>query len=446
LPDVTRLDSRAIANCVVEEVWNKDDHSRVNRLLNEECVFVDAGRSARPAPLRLVDLVNTYKAFVPDLTLRISRQTPEGSRLKTDWEGTGRHFGMVNGLPPTGRQITLGGQIVTDARKGGRVVKGVWDRSSLLRQVGVSSSDENRLRAPRDKELVMRARYDADGVPLLLFPTMSLPGWLTWKRVSDALTGRTPVITFQMFATRRAFEHVAEKGYRLERENDLLRDTLGLHGMTGPYDIVGHSIGGLLALHFALTSPELTRSMTLIEPGLPWLLAATGSLDDEISNALSWRRTFYRRISPERYARFLQQTYREEGYDPKRSPRWPLLCAYRGNMAYRESVLRHRDQPKRLRSLRCPVLLIQGSSSDPFHHAVIRQLRASIPHASFVEMSGGHAPHYGAGTATFISHLTRFLSAQSLPFRTRLEPRPQQLRTRVAYRPAGSAAREEYTP
>jgi 3-oxoadipate enol-lactonase len=410
-----RLDARSVAQAIVEEVWNSDDHWRVRRLLTESCVFDDAGRSVRPAPLRLVDLVNTYKAFIPDLTMRICRQTAEGSRVTTDWEASGRHVGRVSGLPSTGRRIFVRGRLLTDDRHGGRLVRGTWDGAGLLKQVGAHRLARNRVRLPPARQLALRARYDVGGVPLLLFPTMSLPGWLTWKRVSDAFLTKAPVITFQLSANRRAFERVPVAGYRLSRENRCLRHTLEHHGTTPPYDIVGHSIGGLLALDFALNYPELTRSLTLIEPGLRWLLAATGPLNEDIASGLTWRRSCYGPISPARYARFLQATYREEGYDPRHSPRWPLMRAYRANMAYRLSVLRHHDQPDRLRRLHCPVLLVQGRASDSFHHAVMHVLRTLVPHATFLELPGGHVPHYGAGATPFIGALTAFVSSHARP-------------------------------
>jgi pimeloyl-ACP methyl ester carboxylesterase len=169
-----------------------------------------------------------------------------------------------------------------------------------------------------------------------------------------------------------------------------------------------------LALDFAMDHPEQVRSLTLIEPGLAWLLAATGSIDSALKRVIRHRMSCYAMpLTRARYARFLRETYGEEGYDPRRSPRWRMMCAYMGNMRFRSALFAHVDRAERLAAFRCPVLLIQGRNSDPFHRAVMSALRARMPGARFVEMPGGHVPHYGAGVVPFLRLLEELHASSS---------------------------------
>ena len=397
---------------IFDEIWNEDDHGHLRELVGRECGFDDLPTgSRRSPPLLLLDLVNAYKAFVPDLRFQVVAQIQERRTVVTYWSAEGTHGGVALGVYPTRRRVRLHGALVARLTPRGNVasVHGSWDVRGFSQQVGVDCADLERMLAPGENSVPLRAIHECPGRPLLFFPTMSLPGWITWKRFIDALRGQRPVITYECLATRRALERQYPQSYALQDENRALRAALDASGCHGPYDIVGHSAGGTLALDFALEHPAEVRSLTLIEPGLAWLLSATDSIDPELRRFIAHRLTCYAgRLTRARYAAFLRETYGDANYDPTRSPRWPLLCAYMHNMRFRRALFTHVDDPERLRSLRCPVLLIKGQASDPYHRAAMHVLLRWIRDAELVEMPGGHVPHFGAGAAPFLALLERF--------------------------------------
>src|SRR5688572_6716398 len=278
---------------IFDSLWNNDDHSRLAELVGSACVFDDVDVAAhRPAPLLLLDLINVYKAFVPDLRFHIDAVVKERQHVVTYWSAEGRHCGMELSVRPTGRRIRLRGALLMTMTPRGAVerVRGLWDVRGFTQQVGISLRAFQRILVPAEDDVRLRAVYQQPGVPLLFFPTMTLPGWITWKRSFDALRTRRPVINYQMVANRWAFEHKQMPAdYTVKTENRSLYRALARSGTEGPYDVVGHSAGGTLALDFALDHPEQVRSLTLIEPGLSWLLAATGAVDRRLQRLIQHR-------------------------------------------------------------------------------------------------------------------------------------------------------------
>lgn len=398
---------------ILDEVWNNDDHGRLPELAADGSVWDDVDAYAGShAPSSLPDIVDAYKAVVPDLSFRVLEQVREASRVITCWRAEGVHAGRAARVMPTLRRVTLHGTLAATASRRGTntCVRGTWDVRGFVAQVGVAESEFVRLLCPADDEVKLRSSDAASGMPVLLFPTMSLPGWVTWKRTIAGLQATRPVISYQLLANRWAFQQrQVPTGYTLKAENRALLTALDRAGWQEPFDLVGHSAGGLLALDYALDHPTRVRSLTLIEPGLTWLVAATGGIDAELRRHLDWRTASYTgRMTAARYAAFLRATYLEKGYEPTASPRWPMLRAYMHNMRFRQSLLQHTDDPDRLRRLHCPVLVIQGRDTDPLHRAVTVALRRLLPAIEVVEMPGGHVPHYGSGAEPFLAILNRF--------------------------------------
>jgi len=63
----------------------------------------------------------------------------------------------------------------------------------------------------------------------------------------------------------------------LNQEGSLFADEVALinaitSDFDGPFHLVGHSYGGAVAFHLAMTTPEKIKSLTLIEPMLGWVL------------------------------------------------------------------------------------------------------------------------------------------------------------------------------
>lgn len=113
-------------------------------------------------------------------------------------------------------------------------------------------------------------------------------------------------------------------------------------------------------------------------------------------------------MTEEAYAGFLEATLNMPGYDPKNSPRWPLLWAYRGNVRFRPYLYAHSDTLARVRSAGFPVLLVGGRDSDELHRMILDILGGHFRDCRTIELPGGHAPHYWEGMPAFLDALAGF--------------------------------------
>ncbi len=62
----------------------------------------------------------------------------------------------------------------------------------------------------------------------------------------------------------------ASSGYDLDTQAQDLQAVLAHHGMDqGPVDVVGHSMGALIALHYTLQNPDRVRRLVLVDAPMP---------------------------------------------------------------------------------------------------------------------------------------------------------------------------------
>ena len=78
-----------------------------------------------------------FTAF-PDMHFRIEDMLTEGDKLVARWSAHGTHTGELMGIPPTGKQVSLGG-IAIDRFENGQSVElwEIFDQLGLLQQLGV---------------------------------------------------------------------------------------------------------------------------------------------------------------------------------------------------------------------------------------------------------------------------------------------------------------------
>jgi steroid delta-isomerase-like uncharacterized protein len=82
----------------------------------------------------VLDMLSAFS----DRQVKIADQVVAEDRVVTRWQATGVHAGEFNGIPATGRRVSLTG-ISIDRIAGGRIVESweVTDDAGLLRQLGV---------------------------------------------------------------------------------------------------------------------------------------------------------------------------------------------------------------------------------------------------------------------------------------------------------------------
>ena len=110
-----------------DEVWNRAD------LAVADAIFDDAYAAHEKA------FVPIIRAAFPDSHHTIEDLIAEGDKVVTRFTWTGTHRGEFEGIPPSGRRISVGG-IWIHRLEGGRIVEGrdwgLVDWMSLLRQLG----------------------------------------------------------------------------------------------------------------------------------------------------------------------------------------------------------------------------------------------------------------------------------------------------------------------
>ena len=133
-------DGRLVARWLLEEPW-KGNWSVLERHVSASYVGQDLAESASavgPAGLRAS--LERYVSAFPDGRITVDEQVATGSHVTTRWTLTGTHTGELDGLPPSGKQVTVSGITVSRLDRDLVVEEWrSWDRLGLLVQLGAIS-------------------------------------------------------------------------------------------------------------------------------------------------------------------------------------------------------------------------------------------------------------------------------------------------------------------
>jgi steroid delta-isomerase-like uncharacterized protein len=131
--------NNALVKRAVEEVWNQGNYAVLNELVSSNIVIHS------PTPGGEIHGVEGIKHFYgalrdafPDIHFTIDDQIAQGDRVVTRWTAQATHSGEYQGIPATGKQISIMG-IDIDRIANGRVVEcwPVMDELGLLQQLDV---------------------------------------------------------------------------------------------------------------------------------------------------------------------------------------------------------------------------------------------------------------------------------------------------------------------
>lgn len=239
----------------------------------------------------------------------------------------------------------------------------------------------------------MQVKVTGDGKPLVLVPG-GLTGWLSWENHAGYLSKTRKIILVQLLNVQYGFENRRlPTRYSVKMESQALASTLDELGLSAAVDIAAWSYGALVTLDYALDNPNRIRSLVLIEPPANWVLHALGKVDSEAQQNEATLRMLHGDISEEKLEQFLCAVgFCPPGQSPRSLPQWPLWVQYRQALRNSPAVLAHKDELKRLRAFRRPVLLVKGTGSAKFLHQIIDALSTELPRTQVVEMPAGHAP------------------------------------------------------
>jgi pimeloyl-ACP methyl ester carboxylesterase len=234
--------------------------------------------------------------------------------------------------------------------------------------------------------------------PLVLFLGEILSGCTSWRRHGQALAAQG----WRCWGINTVLASYAEQGQRppqpwsIPRESEALAEAFAQMGIERAH-LIGWSLGGSIALDFALGNMERVQSLVLVEPKAGWVLRRSGVAATNPADIEVVRQFADKEITERELAQFMRMAgLVAPGEDPRQSRAWPVAFAHRQALSSAHLVAAHDDDPERLRHLKVPTLLIRGTHSTPGDRAAVEALAKHIPGATVAELPGNHACHLTA--------------------------------------------------
>lgn len=109
----------------------------VDELVSPDFIWHGPGGRVITGAAGLKELVGTYRRAFPNLTVAIEEQVAEGDRVATRFTASGTHDGELDGVAPTGREVTIAA-LNTCRLDRGRFAE-VWevfDEMAMMQQIG----------------------------------------------------------------------------------------------------------------------------------------------------------------------------------------------------------------------------------------------------------------------------------------------------------------------
>ncbi|MGQ0623511.1 MAG: ester cyclase [Sporichthyaceae bacterium] len=134
------MSNEAVITRWIEEFINKANEAVAEEIIAADFVMMDpVAVPEQPGREGYLELMRSYWAFAPDLTLAVTEQIPAGDRVTVRWVFTGTHQGEFAGQAPTGRSFEVEGISILRLA-GGQICEQIlaWDALGLSRQLGIS--------------------------------------------------------------------------------------------------------------------------------------------------------------------------------------------------------------------------------------------------------------------------------------------------------------------
>jgi esterase len=212
-----------------------------------------------------------------------------------------------------------------------------------------------------------------------------------WQSIARQLSDKFQVFTLDL-RNHGESEHADAMSYP-DMADDVFQ-FISEHGL-GEVSVVGHSMGGKVAMQMALEHPDIIKRLVVIDiapvqyqHGFDNLITSLDTLPlDQISSRQEADEYLKTSVQPESLRQFLLQNLRklETGF------------AWRINLKAIQSCIDElMDFPKahREQQYQNPVLFLKGEKSDYIKHLYERQLFRFFPRALFITVAGaGHWLH-----------------------------------------------------
>jgi pimeloyl-ACP methyl ester carboxylesterase len=263
----------------------------------------------------------------------------------------------------------------------------------------------------------LRLRYrewgDASSPPIVLLHGGSAHAhW--WDFFAPAIADTYRVLALDLRGHGDS-DHADPPAYRIgDYTRDLAQfvEAMGL----GRIDLIGHSLGGMVATAYAGLAPQHLKSLVVVDSQL----RITPGGAHYMLRLHNFPQTFYRdreqairrfRLLPTRTEATAEVLAHVAAHGIRQLPdgRWTLKFD-RESLAHAEP----QDLTTILQRVTCPILFVRGAQSTLLTHAALTALQAAIPHAEAVEVPNAHhhvmldnPAGFESVVRTFLDHTAR---------------------------------------
>ena len=240
-------------------------------------------------------------------------------------------------------------------------------------------------------ELSTLALGSAAGTPLVMLHGLIAGNMATWySAYATPLASDRRVLLYDQRG--HGGSSIASRGFDLDSQSDDLSRVLAHHRVDRSFDLVGHSMGALIALRYALRHPHRLRRLVLVDAPMPAC--------DHVAPSLLSAKT------PEALAEHFGANAELSGRRRERQLR--RLCSLLFESTLVTDLLAMRAEPDEpLRKLQVPVLLVYGRRSPCLEAG--ERLQALLPNAELRVLDCGHYIPEEA-PAALRAELMRFLT------------------------------------
>ncbi|MDG4648300.1 alpha/beta fold hydrolase [Roseibacterium sp. SDUM158017] len=230
--------------------------------------------------------------------------------------------------------------------------------------------------------------WGEEGAPPVLLLHCSLAHGGAWKRVARRLADRAHLVAPDLVGHGEGPPGDPARDYH-DQVTDQARALL----TERPAHVVGHSFGATVALRLAIEAPERVASLTMIEPVL---FAAAPDSPGKRANARTLSRMgpmIARGETREAARQFLSVWGGGEPFDEMPADQAAYMADRMWVVAAQHAALHH-DAARllpRLGRVRCPSLLLEGSTSPPVIGRILDTLERGLADTRRLSIEGaGH--------------------------------------------------------
>ena len=133
-------ENKALSLRVTEEIFNQGNLDLVDEIIDKNFIAHGSSEDTK-GPEGLKQFASQFRSAFPDLKITTQDQIAEGDRVVSRQLAIGTHKGELQGIAPTGKQITITA-IIIDRSAGGKIVES-WsniDMLGLMQQIGAVPS------------------------------------------------------------------------------------------------------------------------------------------------------------------------------------------------------------------------------------------------------------------------------------------------------------------